>query len=310
MPTRSSRQRVDAWLAEHHGVISIPEAVRLGVPRRTLYDAVDRGEFVLPLPGVLRSRQWPNGREQLMAAAVARNPAALIAFISGAEEWGFRRLPRQQRVHVLVPHGCSPVMDGVVVHRCRRIDPVDIAVRGDLRLTSPPRTLFDCADMLGPSVTASNLELLIDQHRGTFETHLDCWIRLAHPRRPGTRTMTAVLGSRPVWRRALQSDLESRVLDELTRQELPMPEPQWPMRLPDGRDIVVDFAWPALRVAVEVDHPFWHSMNEHWRRDRSRDRQLMALGWLTPRLTDLDVTHGLARSIADIASILGARSAA
>lgn len=310
MPVRTPRQQVDAWLATHHGVISIPDAVRLGVPRRTLYDAVERGEFVQPLPGVLRSNRWPNGRDQLMAAALARNPSALLAFITGAQLWEFRRLPRHQRVHVLVPHGCSPQLRGIVVHRCRRIDPVDVATRQDLRLTSPPRTLFDCADMLGPSVTASNLELLIDQHRGTFATHLDCWIRLAHPRRPGTRTMGVVLRSRPAWRAALQSDLESRVLEELTRQQLPAPEAQWPTRLPDGRDIVIDFAWPELQIAVEVDHPFWHTMDDRWRRDRSRDRQLIALGWATPRLTDLDVEHGLATSVADIATIIRRRTAA
>ena len=68
------------------------------------------------------------------------------------------------RIHVLVPHGRSPEMEGVVVHRCRRIDPVDIVERADgIRLTSPPRTIFDSADMIGADATASVLEQLLNE---------------------------------------------------------------------------------------------------------------------------------------------------
>ena len=207
----------------------------------------------------------------------------MLAFLTAAALWNARRLPSEPKIHVLIPHGCSPEIGDVVVHRCRRIDPVDISERDGLRLTSPPRTLFDIADLLGVDATASVLEQWIDLGRGTFETHVDTWIRLGRPRRPGTRTMSAVLRSRPAWRSALQSDLEVRVLDALTRQGLPRPEVQWATRLPGGRNIVIDFAWPDAKVALEVDHPFWHATFDEWRRDRSRDRELHDSGLVGAR---------------------------
>src|SRR4051812_26417880 len=91
--------------------------------------------------------------------------------------------------------------------------------------------------------------------------------------------MAALLRSRPAWRTAMQSDLEARVLAELGRQGLPTPQVQWPVRVPGGRDIRIDFAWPDVRVALEIDHPFWHAGFDEWRRDRARDRQLLGLGW-------------------------------
>ncbi len=305
------RPHVDAYIGAHHGVISVDRALTLGASRRTLYNEVDRGRLVVVMPGVLRSPHWPLGREQWMTAACARNPEVVVAFTSAAQLWNLRRVPPEREIHVLVPHGCSPEMNGVVVHRCRRVDAVDITRREDgIRLTSPPRTLFDCADVLGFDAASSILEQIIDTGRGSFETHLATWVRLARPRRPGTRTMARVLASRPAWRQAVQSDLEARVVAEIGAQALPPPETQWPVQLCDGRSIRLDFAWPDRKVALEVDHPFWHAGAAESHRDRGRDRLLMTMGWVIPRITDVDVSSGLATSIAQVAEVLDSRPTA
>ena len=113
--------------------------------------------------------------------------------------------------------------------------------------------------------------------------------------------MTNVVRRRPAWQTALQSDLEARVLDEISRQGLPRPIPQYPLTLPGAGAIRVDFAWPELRVAVEVDHPLWH-IDRH--KDIRRDRKLGLLGWSTPRITSLDVDTGLPEAVADLAGFL------
>lgn len=299
------RDGMNRWLREHHGVISVAALRGVGCSRRQAYRLAQRGELVLVHPGVFRSAQWPDGPMQRMVAACLANPSVAVAFTSAARLWDMRRLPADGRLHVLVPHGCSPELVGVVVHRCRRIDEVDIVVRGDgIRLTSPPRTLFDCADLLGFDATASVLEQLIDREHGTFRTHADTFARLGHVRRPGTRIMKAVIASRPAWREAMQSDLEHRVLAEITRQGLPQPSVQHCVRLPDDSSIRIDFAWPIERVALEVDHPFWHAGATELHRDKHRDRTLQALGWRVPRITDLDVRRALPSAIADVAAIL------
>ena len=207
-------------------------------------------------------------------------------------------------IHVLVAHGCSPEMDGVVVHRCRRIDPVDVVQRPDgIRLTSPPRTIFDCADMIGREATTSALEQLLNEQRLTFGTITDTLQRLYHPHRPGSATMLAVIKSRPAWRAALQSNLEVRVLEEMARQGLAVPVTQFPMRLPD-RDIAMDFAWPSVKFAVEVDHPAWHDGALESHADKGRDRKLTTMGWTSARITDIDVNGGLTEAVADIGHIL------
>ncbi|MEO7369391.1 MAG: type IV toxin-antitoxin system AbiEi family antitoxin domain-containing protein [Ilumatobacteraceae bacterium] len=296
---------MDSWFATHLGIIAASNLVEFGCSRRNISKMVQRGELVSMFPGVYRSAQWPIGRLQILAAACARNSAAIIGLTTAGQEWDLRRMI-DHRIHVLVPHGRSPEMENIVVHRCRRIDPVDVVQRPDgIRLTSPPRTLFDSADILGHEATTSVLEQLLNEQRVTFGTLSDTVQRLYHPNRPGSTTMMAVIGSRPVWQSALQSDLEVKVLKEISRQQLPVPVSQFPIRLPGyENDIAIDFAWPGARLAVEVDHPAWHDGAIDSHADKGRDRKLGTIGWASARITAIDVNGGLEAAVADIGRIL------
>ena len=158
--------------------------------------------------------------------------------------------------------------------------------------------------MIGSEATASVIEQVLNEKRMTFETLTDTLQRLYHPNRPGSRTMLAVLQSRPSWRRALQSDLEVRVIQEIARQGLTPPVPQCPMTLPGGRDIVIDFAWPEMKLAVEVDHPAWHDGKLDSHADKGRDRKLTTIGWTSTRITEIDVNGGLRDAVTDISRII------
>ena len=197
-------------------------------------------------------------------------------------------------IHVLVPHGRSPEMDGVVVHRCRRIDPVDIVQRADgIRLTSPPRTMFDSADMIGAEATTSVLEQLLNERRITFGTITDTVQRLYHPNRPGSsddarrhpvasgmaRGDCSLTSRSGCWTRCRGSSLA-----DARRHSFRCVSPGY------DHDIAIDFAWPSVKLAIEVDHPAWHDGAVESHADKGRDRKLTTIGWTTARITDIDVT--------------------
>ena len=303
--SESWRRQMDAWLSTHLGIVSAAKLIQFGCGARNISYMVDRHELITMLPGVFRSAQWPCNREQRLAAVCARNSAAAIAFTTAGQLWTIRRM-LDPAIHVLVPHGVSPAMPGVIVHRCRRIDPIDIVQRSDgIRLTSPPRTIFDSADMLGLADTASVIEQVLNEKIITFGTITDTVHRLYHPNRPGSKTMLAVIGARPAWRAALQSDLEVRVLEEISRQGLPVPVTQFAIRPPGyDHDIAIDFAWPSIKLAIEVDHPAWHAGAIDSHLDKGRDRKLTTIGWTSSRITDIDVHSGLREAVSDVGQIL------
>lgn len=153
------RPALDDWFRTHVGIISSSELFALGCSERTLRRMVARGELTTLHPGVFGTRQWPDERMQRLAAMCARDPDVLVAFTTACRSWSFRRVT-DDRLHALVPHTSAITLEGVIVHRCRQIDPVDIVERPDgIRLTSPPRTLFDSADMLGLSAARSVIRL-------------------------------------------------------------------------------------------------------------------------------------------------------
>ena len=305
----SWHQAVDEWLRTHHGIIGPHGLEECGMPVRTAQRWADDGPFERIMPGVFKSRQWPDSLEQRCAAACARNERAIISFTTALRLWNLRRVPTNG-VHVLIAHGTTPEMPGIIVHRCRRIDPVDVVERPDgIRVASPPRALFDGADMLGFDGSRSVLEQILNERLCTIDTMADTVARLHHPNRPGARTMLDVVGSRPTWQRALQSDLEVRVLQEIERQHLPLPVAQYRLLLPDGRPIHLDFGWPQWKVGLEVDDPAWHAGAAEQQRDHRRDRKALLLGWVVPRVARLDVEGPLREAIRDVGEIIRQRAA-
>lgn len=307
MPTW--RPLLDLWFQTHFGVVNARQLTEFGCSTRTITRMVARGELTVLQHGVYGSRQWPDSRERQLVALCAMGMSIAIGLTTAGTLWGFRAI-KDKRIHLLTPHAVSPEVADVVVHRCRRIDPVDLVERPDgIRMTSPPRTLFDSADLLGVRAARSVMEQILHEKMCTLGTINDTFIRLAHPNRPGTRTMAEVLASRPSWRTALHSGLEVRVLEEVERQHLPAPITQCPVALPTGRTIHLDFGWPQWKVGLEVDDPTWHDGFEERHRDMHRDRKAGTIGWLVPRVSKIDVRGNLADAVGDVGQILRQRGA-
>lgn len=74
-----------------------------------------------------------------------------------------------------------------------------------------------------------------------------------------------------------------------------------------GSRFVLDFAWPAQRVAIEMDGRAHHSSDEAFERDRERQNQLHAAGWLLLRVTWRSLTADPPGTIAMIRRVLASR---
>lgn len=308
--TPSWRSGMNESLALNRGVITTAALRALGCSEASLTTLLRRGELVSIAPGVHRSPQTPATDDQLLLAACTVNPQALVAFTSAAKHWKFRRLGKDRGAHVLVPHDSSLSIPGVTVHRCRRIDPIDIVECADLRVTSPPRTIFDCADMIGAEATESVIEQLLHEEICTIWLLTETLIRLGHPHRPGSRTFAQVLANRPAWRSAVETDLEVRARQALVDAGLPEFESQYWIETTAGNRYRFDFAWPEAKVVLEVDHSWWHDGAVASRHDKARDLEVAADGWLTARITDADVAEGLRRPLANLALVIAGRTVA
>jgi very-short-patch-repair endonuclease len=105
-----------------------------------------------------------------------------------------------------------------------------------------------------------------------------------HPRRRGVATLRRVLAEGRVGLERSESDFEAEFAEWLRERCVPAFVQQHPVTLGEDR-YRLDFAWPELHVAVELDTPAGHDHPEAIERDKRRDRRLRAAGWTVLRIT-------------------------
>ena len=89
---------------------------------------------------------------------------------------------------------------------------------------------------------------------------------------------------------ATDSAFETRFFALLRRAGLPLPERQHKIATPDGQILaVVDFAYPAAKVAIETDGWSFHSSRKTWQRDANKGNDLVRAGWSLLRFTYEDL---------------------
>jgi very-short-patch-repair endonuclease len=108
-------------------------------------------------------------------------------------------------------------------------------------------------------------------------------------------------------RAGVQSHLEILGVRALLAEgTLPAPQLQFRVLLPDG-PVVLDAAWPDVRLAVEFDGAAFHESPEDRERDLRRDVALAALGWVVLRFSYADVTERPRKCAAQVAAVYQGR---
>jgi hypothetical protein len=293
------------WLSARHGVATIEDLRRFGMTDNQIDWLVRTRRLVSYSPGVYRLAGAPRTRNQLAALACATGRDVVVSHISAGRVWNLRRLGPDGRLHVTVGGQNQRLLPDVVIHRTYRMDVVDIVDRGDgVRVTSPPRTVFDLARFLSDDRLESIVEQVLSDELTSVPTLLAAGRRLRQRGRTGSARFGRVLDSRPIWLKPVGSDLELLVERAIVAAGLPRPIRQFEIRLPSGELIRLDFFWPEERVALEVDHVTWHGGRLDATADKRRDRQLRRIGISTLRVTDDDVRQRLPAIVDDLRVIL------
>lgn len=191
-------------------------------------------------------------------------------------------------------------LDGIRLHR-RALPADEMTLIDGLPTTTPSRTIFDLASVL----TDARLEWAIAEAE---KARLDFSPSLAdlldrYPRHPGNATLRRVLARTLHGASPLRSDLECEVLDLIYERRWPRPLVNAWLEFGEER-FELDFAWPELRLAVEVDSREHHLDWSQQQRDRRRDRVLAAHGWSVVRVTDRMLRFDRSALIADLDSLI------
>lgn len=296
------------FAASRHGALTRSQAASFGLSHKVIARLLRDGLIVEPVPGVLVAAGAPaTWHQRLYVATLASSGAGVAGFRSAAALHhldGFAPGP----LELIVPTARRIAFPDLVVRR-RSLDPSDITTVDVIRTTNIARTLVDLAGV----VNEKALRIAFDAawRSGASLT----WIgstaeRLTSTGRSGPRAVLELVERARQHRTATDSALEVTV--ERALAGIPGLVRQHVVRRHDGSFVArVDFAIPALRIAIEA-----HSRRHHFgitteSADADRETALQAEGWIVRYVTAAQARdpHALRRSVeALVAARTGSRT--
>lgn len=305
---RDHEERLSRLARGQFGLVTTRQCVLIGVSTKQIKKHVATGAWVELQPRVLKlGLGRPTLDELDFAVLLAAGKAAVLSHFSAARRWKID-VPRFNDVHVTIPATQSvPRGMSAKIRRSRLLLPTDLTLLGPFRLTRPVRTVIDLATELDERWLRVATDGLFRRHRGNFEA-----LRLAvdaQPKRAGLRPLRELLREYTTASELPDSALESLAM-ELGLFTGRRPILHFVVSDP-GRPVAeVDFAWPDIRLAIELDGYAFHGSHAAFVHDRARDRALAARGWTVLRFTWEDIHKYRDRTLSEVLRVLSLRSSA
>ncbi len=281
-------EHVDALIARvagrQGGVVTYRQLVALGLGRGAIEHRLASGRLHrLHRSVYLVGHEARGPLTEDFAAVLACGTGTLLSFHHAAARWGFRPAAPAP-VDVTVIGGDPRRHAGIRIHHVSlALPPVDVRTRDGLPLTAPARTLLDLAEVL----TARELRWAVEEARvqrlvapGDLRSVVE-----RHPRRRGVARLRAALAAAAGGPSLTRSEAERRFAELVAAARLPAPA----LNVRVGRH-EVDALWREQRLIVEVDGYAFHAGREAFERDRRRDAELQASGFVVTRLTWRQIT--------------------
>jgi very-short-patch-repair endonuclease len=278
--------------AKQQWLLSAAQAAELGLSRSAFRRRIERGSFYEVHPSVVSlSPGELTFERRALAATLAVGPGSLASHLTATRLWVPNlEVPEREIEVIALGRGRSPELDGVIVHR--PTDRKDLVPhrRGGVPSCSPLRTAVDVAAIASEDVLTDAIESMLIARLVSVAALRAAASRHAKPGRAGCGVLRAYLDERALGDRPADSVVEATVGALLRAVGLV----EWTFQhriVVGGSQFRLDFAFCGARLDVEFDGFRWHGDRLAFERDRARDAELAASGWVVLRFTWLQVVQ-------------------
>jgi very-short-patch-repair endonuclease len=268
-----------ALASRQYGLIERSQGLRFGVDDDALGRRVRDGILEREHPGVYRYSAAPRTREQrLLAASLAAGPDSAVSHRSAAHEWGMAEFP--DVIEIVTPRAQWPRLRNVRVHRSTDLLADHVTTRRGIAITKPLRTLIDLGQS-APWAVADALELGLAKRLFGIKAADAALDEFSRRGRTGVGVFRRVIDDRALERGIPDGLLEPRMARLMRDHGLPAALFQhWITPA-----IRVDFAYPHVKIVLEVDGFGSRRTPAALDAGNARQNQLVILGWTVLRFT-------------------------
>ncbi|HEX4903414.1 MAG TPA: type IV toxin-antitoxin system AbiEi family antitoxin domain-containing protein [Acidimicrobiales bacterium] len=302
----SGRQIVTALLESQRDLVTPAQAKAAGAHSTTLPRLTKDGVLETVEPGVYGTPGVPYTWERRVLAATFR-----AGHLARASHLGALRLLEVETYEGVPPEITIPSkrtfhQDGVIVHQSRDLRYVPPVLIGGIPCTPPRRLAVDLGAVLGETAYTTAMRALRRDHGVTWK-QMAAILELHSKRgRAGCGALRRHLERYAGLEGVPDSTLEQLFLDDLLDAGFPVPVCQYEVPGPLGVVYRIDFAYPCILLAVEVDGPH-HRLDPVRARDRRRDAYLRSLGWEVLRFDEEAVSYSPMGALWEVRCALEAR---
>ncbi len=244
----------------------------------------------------LRNRRWarvkpglyllagfqPTLRGRLLAATAVLG--AVVSHESAAELHDLPGVPRGLAV-VTVRIRTTNRFPDVIVHQSTDLADRRVVEFEGLPTTDPIRTTIDLCSRMKPYQIGRIIDRLVIDGRATIDEIVGEVELLARHGKPGMKVARTALEPRMGETVIGESEVEAMALRLLREWGFPEPHLQYPLPWRSARKGRVDFAYPHVRLIIEIDGRAWHATLDAFENDRMRDNHAQLAGWRVLRIT-------------------------
>ncbi len=291
----NDERRIHSFTSMQRGLITRDQLRAAGLTDRMVESRLRGGRLEPVCREVYRLGGLPADRwRALLAGCLAVGGVVAASHRGAADLWGVE-LPVAPVVDIsLRPNRSVRRVSraaGVVVHRSIDLSPDQIVTRSRIPVTEPHRTLVDLGAVVPGRVVEDALDDMVGRKLVTIVGVRRSLDRLGARGRSGCGVLRAILDNRTGAERTTgRSRLEARMIRLCRSAGLPEPVFQHEVVV-EGRRRRLDFAFPGLRLAIEVDGYERHSRFGVFEDDRARANGLELAGWVVLRFTWTQVTQ-------------------
>jgi hypothetical protein len=265
-----------------YGLFSIAQAREAGFHSEAIHARIDRGDWVLVAPKVLRAAPGSILTSAQRTWAAVLSADAVASRRSAAALYGLISFPRSPEIMV---KRSRRNLDRAVLMSTRSLPDSDLVIARGIPSATPSRAVIDCCSVLGARdrtqlVTKAIVRRLVDPDLLVQRAE-----ELRNARRPGAARVITIVAALNDSLRDVRNDWEALVLELSDRFGLPRPVANFRVDLPTGPRFI-DAAWPGCLVGGEFDG-YWEHLTSRKRfdDDRVRRNELTDAGWKVYGLT-------------------------
>lgn len=266
-----------------HGVLSTAQVLFCGVTPDQMQYRIKVGRYLRPVPGVIVISGAPDTWERMAWIALCwAGEGSALSHSAAARAHGFDGFD-DSPVEISIMHHKPSRGIPFKVHRVSKHLGPEITERDGLPVTSVRRTILDLAGQKHRRVA----RVLHEAFRRKILDSSGGWLYVEQEWQRGRRGIAILRGELKLLtgtEHLTDSFMESVFMRKVAESGLPLPIPQFPVRLP-SQQAFFDFAYPDRMFGIELDSGAWHDGPIAKGKDARRDAEARVLGWRMERFT-------------------------